>query len=474
MISGSLERCAVVESIKVLTVDNEASACDVLTRLVDVLGFDAEGVTEKAGFLSGCRRFDPDLLLFGSNIQERQLKTYADLADCEKRGLPKICIGGDEKILKAMGLTGDGGLFCLPKDFQPNDLKNALNNLLQSISVFNRLAELDKIIIGQTPGMTALKRHVLQGCDSDLTVLICGESGTGKEVVARAIHRFSPRADKPFVKFNSAGVPLHLFESELFGYEKGAFTGAFRRKPGKFQLAHSGTIFLDEIGEMPLPLQAKLLQVLEDNELSPLGSTKNTKIDTRTLAATNASLDAMVAQKRFRLDLFYRLSVISIQIPPLRHRREDVEPLSRHFLKKYAIHYNKPYRPLPEKVLQRLMQYEWPGNVRQLENAIRCFVAMGNADAVVPRSPEPAKTYTLKEVCRRAVRKAEKDVIEQVLSHTDWNRKKAASLLKTSYRNLLNKIKEYDIDQQMIGFQRSERNGSDGPWRGYYGYRSEG
>jgi two-component system, NtrC family, response regulator AtoC len=263
-------------------------------------------------------------------------------------------------------------------------------------------------------------------------------------------------------------------ESELFGYEKGAFTGAFRRKPGKFQLAHSGTIFLDEIGEMPLPLQAKLLQVLEDNELSPLGSTKNTKIDTRTLAATNASLDAMVAQKRFRLDLFYRLSVISIQIPPLRHRREDVEPLSRHFLKKYAIHYNKPYRPLPEKVLQRLMQYEWPGNVRQLENAIRCFVAMGNADAVVPRSPEPAKTYTLKEVCRRAVRKAEKDVIEQVLSHTDWNRKKAASLLKTSYRNLLNKIKEYDIDQQMIGFQRSERNGSDGPWRGYYGYRSEG
>jgi len=463
-----------MESIKVLTVENVASACDMLTKLVDVLGFDAEGVTEKAGFLSGCRQFDPDLLLFGSNIREGQLKTYADLADCEKQGLPKVCIGGDENMLKAMGLSDHGGLFCLPKDFQPDDLKTAVTNLVKSVSGSDRLSELDKMIIGQTPAMMALKRHVLQGCDSDLTVLICGESGTGKEVVARAIHRFSPRADKPFVKVNSAGVPLHLFESELFGYEKGAFTGAFKTKPGKFQLAHSGTILLDEIGEMPLPLQAKLLQVLEDNELSPLGSTKNTKIDTRTLAATNASLDAMVAQKRFRLDLFYRLSVISIQIPPLRDRREDIELLSQHFLKKYAVHYNKPYRPLPENVSQRFVQYEWPGNVRQLENAIRCFVAMGNADAAMPTAHEPIKTYTLKDVCREAVRRAEKDVIEQVLSHTDWNRKKAAALLKTSYRNLLNKIKEYNIEQQMIGFQHSRRNGFDEPWGFYYGYQPEG
>jgi transcriptional regulator with PAS, ATPase and Fis domain len=181
----------------------------------------------------------------------------------------------------------------------------------------------------------------------------------------------------------------------------------------------------------------------------------------------------MVAKKRFRLDLFYRFSVITIQIPPLRERREDIALLSEYFLKKYATEYNKPYRPLPENVMQQFYQYDWPGNVRQLENAVRCFVAVGNADAVVPRPAEEMTTFTLREVCKEAVRKAEKDVIEQVLSHTDWNRKKAAALLKTSYRNLLNKIKEYKIEPEMAGLQPLPNSGFDDPWGFYFGYQPE-
>jgi DNA-binding NtrC family response regulator len=455
-------------------VDNLVSACDFLTKMVDVLGFHALGVTEQGDFLLSFRQFNPDLLLFGSNMGKGQVRTYADLADCEKQGLPKVCIGPDEKKPRGLGFSSDSSLFFLPESFRPDDLKNTVKRLVPPAPGADRLSDVDGMIIGEAPAMVALKRHILQVCDSDLTVLISGESGTGKEVVARAIHRLSPRSAKPFVKVNSAGVPENLFESELFGYEKGAFTGAFRSKPGKFQLAHSGTILLDEIGEMPLRLQAKLLQVLEDHELSPLGSTKNTKVDARVLAATNASLDEMVAQRRFRLDLFYRLSVISMQIPPLRERREDIALLIQHFLSKYAAQYNKPYRSLPEKVLQRFYQYEWPGNVRQLENAVRCFVAVGTADAVVPPPSDDMRSYTLKEVCKKAVRKAEKDVIEQVLCHTDWNRKKAAALLKTSYRNLLNKIKEYKIEPEMTGFRHSPGHGLDDPWGFYCGYQPEG
>ena len=462
-----------MESIRILTVDNLVSACDFLTKTVDALGFDALGVTEHGGFLSNFRQFNPDLLLFGSNMDEEQVKAFVNLSDREKQGVPKVYISREEMRSSTAGLSPDSNLYFIPEDFRPDDLKAAIKKLVRPITDSDRLSQIDKMIVGETPAMMALKRHVLQVCNSDLTVLIGGESGTGKEVVARAIHQFSPRSRKPFVKVNSAGVPMHLFESELFGYEKGAFTGAFRSKPGKFQLAHSGTILLDEIGEMPLPLQAKLLQVLEDNELSPLGSTKNTKIDTRVLAATNADLDEMVAKKRFRLDLFYRFSVITIQIPPLRERREDISLLVEYFLKKYATEYNKPYRSLPENIMQQFYQYDWPGNVRQLENAVRCFVAVGNADAVVPRPAEEMTTFTLREVCKEAVRKAEKDVIEQVLSHTDWNRKKAAALLKTSYRNLLNKIKEYKIEPEMAGFQPLTNGGFDDPWGFYFGYQPE-
>ncbi len=330
--------------------------------------------------------------------------------------------------------------------------------------------ELDTAIIGQSPAMVRMKSHILRLGKSNLTVLISGESGTGKELVARGIHRSSPRAQKPFVKVNSAAVPETLFESELFGFEKGAFTGAFRKKPGKFQLAHSGTILLDEVGEIPVLMQAKLLQVLEDNEFSPLGSTSNAKIDARVLAATNANVVQMLSQKTFRLDLYYRLSVVSIHVPALRERRDDIDLLCDHFLRKYAARYSKEYRPLSPHIRQKLCEYSWPGNVRELKNVIQTIAALGNEEvfyekirnfdlsgmggnggsATAPEvvSENPAKLlsrYTFKEICKSAARKAESDAIADVLSYTEWNRKKAAALLKTSYRTLLDRIKEYEI-----------------------------
>jgi two-component system response regulator AtoC len=333
---------------------------------------------------------------------------------------------------------------------------------------------LDAIIVGQSPAMVRLKRHILTLAKSDLTILLSGESGTGKELVARAIHRFSSRADRPFVKVNSAALPTNLFESELFGFERGAFTGACRTKPGKFQLAHSGTILLDEICGIPLPMQGKLLQVLDDSEFSPLGSTTNTRIDARVLAATNADLTAMVSRGQFRLDLYYRINVVSVHIPPLRDRREDMDLLCDHFLRIYAARNGKAHLCLSDRILEQFHQYAWPGNVRELENVIQAIATLGNeesfyekignhgfsgvsryrkggattADTPIGSASDLLRRYTLKELSIKAARQAETDTILDVLSHTDWNRRQAAAVLKTSYRSLLTKIKDYRIRQR--------------------------
>jgi len=355
----------------------------------------------------------------------------------------------------------------------PSDLKLTMEKLIQAPQDSNENG-LDAIIVGQTPAMVQLKRHILALAKSDLTILVSGESGTGKELVARAIHRFSRRADRPFVKVNSATLPMNLFESELFGFEKGAFTGACKKKLGKFQLAHSGTILLDEICEIPLPMQGKLLQVLEDNEFSPLGSTTNARIDARVLAATNADLTEMVSRGQFRLDLYYRINVVSVHIPPLRDRREDIDLLCDHFLRIYAARNGKARLCPSGRILEQFHHYAWPGNVRELENVIQAIATLGNeesfyekignhglsgvsrqrkgstmtAGAVNGSASNLLTRYTLKELAKKVARQAETDTILDVLSQTDWNRRQAAAVLKTSYRSLLTKIKEYRIQQR--------------------------
>lgn len=314
--------------------------------------------------------------------------------------------------------------------------------------------------------MHRIKEVVDQVANTDVTVLIQGESGVGKEVVARSIHLNSFRRDKPFVKVNCAALPPELLESELFGYEKGAFTGAYRQKPGKFELAHGGTIFLDEIVEMSPSLQAKLLQVLQDGEFSRLGGKKDVRVDVRVLVATNKNIEEAVQDGRFREDLYYRLNVVNMTIPPLRERKEEIPIFVDYFLDKFGKKYHKKVKPLADQSMKAFLQHHWFGNVRELENMIQRIVVLGNEEAIIeelapavtkelPKEGKGIDSHkktwpSLKEVQREAAIKAESEVIRRALELTNWNRKKAAKLLNISYKALLYKIKECGINKQSI------------------------
>jgi transcriptional regulator with PAS, ATPase and Fis domain len=308
--------------------------------------------------------------------------------------------------------------------------------------------------------MRAVKDVIRRVAPIDASVLILGESGVGKELVARAIHFQSLRREGPFIKVNCAALPMELLESELFGYERGAFTGAYRAKPGKFELAHTGTIFLDEIAELPPALQAKLLHVLQDGRLSRLGSRHDITVQARVVAATNKDLAKLVIESRFREDLFYRLNVVQIHVPPLRERREEIPGLVDYFLAEYTRHYGRPRQKMPTAALRRLMTYHWPGNVRELENVVKRTVLLGadaslvdDGDVLTAESdvaaPAPAAEVSaagaegdlsLREIAQRAALAAERAALREVLERAHWNRSKAAKRLKVSYRTLRRRI----------------------------------
>jgi two-component system response regulator AtoC len=348
-------------------------------------------------------------------------------------------------------------------------------------------------LLGLSEKMREVCNLIERVADTDVTVLIRGESGTGKELVARAIHAASPRRDRTFVKVNCAALPSELLESELFGFERGAFTGAIQHKPGKFEFANHGTMFLDEISEMQPPLQAKLLQVVQDGEFARLGSREDVRVDVRVLAATNTDLEQAVASGQFREDLYFRLNVVSIMLPPLRQRREEIPALTDLFLRQYCEHYNKPPLGLATDTLRLFSEYDWPGNVRELENLMKRMVILGTdepirrdlADAIAgrtrtsaripalqpsaelsevgsvaapvasaPAPPGPAVSPpakplvgSLKDIARQAAREAERGLIFSTLQQTRWNRREAAELLGISYKALLYKIKEAELDR---------------------------
>jgi two-component system response regulator AtoC len=308
--------------------------------------------------------------------------------------------------------------------------------------------------------MQPIRDLVAKVAATNTTVLLRGESGVGKEVVARAIHKASPRATRQFLKVNCAALPGELLESELFGHEKGAFTGAYRQKPGKFEAADQGTLLLDEIGEMPLRLQAKLLHVLQDGEFSRVGGEKIIDTDVRLIAATNRDLEASMRSHQFREDLYYRLNVIEIRIPPLRERREEIPVLVDHFLRKFNVQYGRTV-DVPVETLRAFADYQWPGNIRELENAVKRIVVLGSARPVhveivgnlngarpaarpgviaLEARPSPDAPISLKDIARQAARDAERVAIKEVLDRVHWNRAKAARLLQISYKALLYKI----------------------------------
>jgi two-component system, NtrC family, response regulator AtoC len=349
-------------------------------------------------------------------------------------------------------------------------------------------------LLGNSPQMAEVRALIDRVAETDVTVLIRGESGTGKELVARAIRAASPRKNHPLIKVNCAALPTELLESELFGFERGAFSGALQAKPGKFEFANHGTILLDEIGEMNPSLQAKLLHVLQDGQFSRLGGHTDVRVDVRIIAATNRCLEDAVAEGIFREDLFFRLNVVCIYLPTLRERREEIPALVEHFLAKYSAHYNRPGTRISDETLAAFMEHDWPGNVRELENVIQRIVILGSeshtsnplmrrraerpAVHIVPRTappppmpaapPAPPSTSSaetgavdraveqeveaagdqpsLKLIGRAAARAAERELILRMLHRTRWNRKEAAEMLGISYKALLYKIKENRLD----------------------------
>jgi len=302
---------------------------------------------------------------------------------------------------------------------------------------------------------------------TDITVLIKGESGTGKELLAQAIHLNSHRKDKPFIKVNCATIPKGLLESELFGFEKGAFTGAYLEKPGKFELANNGTILLNDIGEIDVSIQAKLLQVLQDGTFSRLGASGDVTVNTRVVATTKDQLERTMTEGSFREDLFFRVNVINITVPPLRDRREQILPLSRYYFDFYKKKYGRDTPPLSPIMMSALEEYAWPGNIRELENVVKRIVLLGEENTVLQSlsnsrlvdggkakpygdglaiASGETKYFNLKEVGRKAAEVAEKEIIESTLQETHWNRKQAAKLLRVSYKALLYKIQKYHLD----------------------------
>jgi two-component system, NtrC family, response regulator AtoC len=308
--------------------------------------------------------------------------------------------------------------------------------------------------------MREVESHCRLVGSTDIPVLVLGESGTGKEIAARFIHKMSARSQRNFLKVNCAAMPLDLLESELFGYEPGAFTGALKSKPGKFELCDNGTIFLDEIGEMPTALQAKLLQVLQDGTFSRLGSRASIKVDVRVIAATNINIKAALAQKTFREDLYYRLNGFSIHIPPLRERREEVPILARYFIARNAAKFERDPLLVSPTLMQALAGYAWPGNLRELDNVTKRYLILEDERAILEElhpallssmlrhEPEERDSSTnLKRVVRGLKGDAEAIMIAKTLERTGWNRKAAAAQLQISYRALLYKIKQYSLDQ---------------------------
>ena len=335
-------------------------------------------------------------------------------------------------------------------------------------------------LLGAGVQMRELLETIKRVADTDVTVLIRGETGTGKELVARALHSASVK-HRSFVKVNCRTLPTEQLECELFGFERGAFSGAVQQKPGKFEFAHHGTMFLYEVGELGAPLQSKLLQVLQDGEFARLGGRQGVKVDVRVVAATSRDLERAVEDGQFREDLFFRLNVVCITLPPLRQRRDEIAPLTQHFLRHYAAHYNKAPLELAPDTLPLFNDYDWPGNVDELENLVKRMVILGTdaaicrevAEAIAGRTPlfgripvveqaaaspagppssPPAQppilvpAGSLKDIGRSAARGAEREVIYRTLQQTRWNRRQAAEILGVSYKALLYKIKEAELN----------------------------
>jgi two-component system response regulator AtoC len=468
------------ERFRVLVIDDDPGIREYLKALGERQGYQVSAAADGEEALATLSESRPDIVTLDAVLPGMDgLETLRQM----KKLIPDIPVimlsghGQARTIVEAMRL---GASDFLRKPFEVEELELAFQKALETHALKEEVeslrgrvrTETDTLgLLGDSENMKEVREIIEQVADTDITVLVRGESGTGKEIVARGLYQLSDRRGRPFVKVNCAALPSELLESELFGFEKGAFTGAQKRKLGKFEYANHGTIFLDEISEMHPGLQAKLLQVLQDGEFSRLGGESDVKVDTRIIAATNRNLEQAVREGSFREDLYYRLNVMTIHIPPLRDRLDTIPLLVDNFLRKYNEQYRKSQPQLTDKTLEVMMNYHWPGNVRELENMIKRMIVLANENAVLqeiamreaPIEEESGgegldiaglgadfssgESLDLKAISKRAAQIAEKRVIERVLHQTRWNRKEAAERLQISYKALLYKMKENGLSE---------------------------
>jgi two-component system response regulator AtoC len=323
---------------------------------------------------------------------------------------------------------------------------NSVSSLVQAIGEIPP----ETIVFGNSEAMHALRDRLSKVAGANVPVLIHGESGTGKDIIARMVHALSPWKSGPFVKVNCPAIPGTLLESELFGYERGAFTGAYGSKPGRVEMAHRGTLFLDEISELDMPLQSKLLQLLQDGQFCRIGAQADKKVEVRIVCATNRRLEEEIENGTFRQDLFYRINVVNLYMPPLRERRSDIETLSHYFLDYYNRKYNCKARPLSAELMEVLQKYHWPGNIRELENLMKRYVILGSEDVISADLQPRDGPISLKKLTRQATRALERKIILKVLHNHHWNRKQAARTLNISYRALLYKIRDAGLPANRV------------------------
>ncbi len=446
---------------RISVVDDERNMREILKDLLQDQGYDVDTFEDGEKFLEALQVGSPphlvilDLKLPGKDGIEVMREARSLHAD-----LPVLLISAYATVELAVEAVKEGAMDFLVKPFDNQRLFQAVGKALEAWEVVAqagmskprlRTEEKDLDIIGASKGIRSVIEIIHRVAQTPATVLIQGESGTGKELVARAIHYLSPCRDFPLIAVNCAALPENLLESELFGFERGAFTGAYSKKAGKLELANQGTLFLDEVADLSLSAQAKLLRALEEKEFYPLGSNKKVSVDVRLIAATNQDLADRVQRGLFREDLFYRLNVIPIYLPPLRERKEDILELINHFLKKHSKLYNCPLPELKQDTLRRLTDYSWPGNIRELEKEVEKILILGEDDWTRMERHQPAAGIEIDANVpasfnlQAAVQAAERKAILRALNHAQGNKAGAARLLGVSYKTLFNKIHEHKI-----------------------------
>lgn len=452
----------------ILLVDDEPGMLRYIRTLLEVEDYKVETASTGEEAVARVHKgLHPDLVLLDLLMPGIDgLQTLEQLRQLQPnvKVIMLSCVGDTRKVVQAMRL---GAYDYLTKPFQKTELDAVVNQCLGANQQnypgeVEELAD-DVFFVAASPSMRKLRSEAALVANVDIPVLMLGESGTGKEVMARLIHKLSPRAHRTFLKVNCAAVPADLLESELFGYEAGAFTGANHPKPGKFELCNKGTILLDEIGEMPTSLQAKLLHILQDGQFSRLGSRSVIKADVRILAATNIDIPEALATKRLREDLYYRLNAFTLHVPPLRERKEEIPILLKHFMSRQAERFARPPLPLSAEMLEACLAYDWPGNLRELSNFVKRYLVLGDEKLAIselkPKTDGSGAQFSppvqnsgdgsggLKSLARSAKDEAEAEAISKALDETNWNRKQAAALLKISYKALLYKIRQYGLAQ---------------------------